>query len=179
MKKTVLVNGRERQVEYAADGRFRIDGREGKAETAALGGGAYSVIVGGTQHTVYLERSENGRRRAHTRDGSFAIEILDPRRLARGAAGPAAGGTQIVTAPMPGTVVEVKAARGDAVCAGGGVVVVEAMKMQNELKAAKDGVVTAVHVSAGDSVAAGSALVTIDQSPTMGQAEETRGGRQS
>lgn len=160
MKKRVIVNGRERQAALEADGRFLIDGQEGRADIAALGAGAYSVVIGGGQHTVHLERDADGWR-ADTREGSFAVEIIDPRRLGRGGAGPAAAGPQTITAPMPGKVVEVKAAPGDAVRAGDGVIVVEAMKMQNELKAAKDGVVTAVNVSAGDSVAPGSALVTI------------------
>ncbi len=162
MKTTVFINGKRRRVEIGVDGRFRIDNVEGKAEIAALGGGAYSVVAGGIQHTVHLEHGGNGCYRAETREVSFAIEIVDPRRLVRGGAGPAAAGAQTIAAPMPGKVVAIKAARGDSVSAGDGIIVVEAMKMQNELKAAKEGTVTAVNVSVGDSVVPGSALAVIE-----------------
>ena len=162
MKTTVIVGGEKRQVEIGAGGRFRIDGLNGKAEIVALGEGAYSVVVGGAQHTVHLERGGNGCYRADTREGSFEIEIIDPRRLARGGADLAVAGPQTITASMPGKVVAVKVARGDSVRAGDGVIVVEAMKMQNEIKAVKEGTVAAVNVSAGDSVVPGSALAVIE-----------------
>ncbi len=162
MKKTVVVDGKKREIEFGGDGRFRIDSLAGEAEIVAVGGGKYSVVIGGAQHTVHIERGGNGCYRADTREGSFEIEIIDPRRLVRGGAGLAVAGAQTVTAPMPGKVVEIKVACGDSVRVGDGVIVIEAMKMQNELKAAKDGVVTAVNVSAGDAVVPGGALVVID-----------------
>ena len=63
---------------------------------------------------------------------------------------------------MPGRIVRVKVSVGDAVAAGDGLVVVEAMKMQNELKAPKAGTVTAVEVAEGGSVAAGEVLVVVE-----------------
>ncbi len=159
---TVIVDGIERLVTLDADGRFQIDHASGNAALAPVGYGRFSVVVDGDQYVVNAGHIGNGTYEAATRDRLFQIEIVDPRRLARGGAGLAAAGPQTIVAPMPGKVIEVKVTPGDAVHAGDGVVVVEAMKMQNELKAAKDGTVVSVKVSAGDSVAPGSALVVID-----------------
>lgn len=79
-----------------------------------------------------------------------------------GSAGPAAAGTQQITAPMPGKVVKVLVKAGDEVKARQGVVVVEAMKMENELRAAKDGRVADVLVTEGTSVEAGRVLAVIE-----------------
>jgi biotin carboxyl carrier protein len=71
-------------------------------------------------------------------------------------------GDQPVTAPMPGRVVRVLVAAGDEVAAGQGLVVVEAMKMENELRAPKTGKVKDVNFSAGTPVDAGKVLVVIE-----------------
>ena len=70
-------------------------------------------------------------------------------------------GESVVAAPMPGLIVRVEVELGQRVGAGAALVVVEAMKMQNELRAAREGVVQAVHVSAGQKVEKGTALVTL------------------
>src|SRR5256884_6515780 len=76
------------------------------------------------------------------------------------AAAPGAAGPVVVRAPMPGLVVRVEVADGQRVDAGAGLVVVEAMKMENELRAPRAGVVQTVHVTAGQAVEKGAALVT-------------------
>ena len=158
----VIANGVERRFEDASDGQFRIDETAGTCDVTATAPGKYSVVVDGEQYLVNVAGVGNGSYRVDTRNGSFDIEIVDPRRLSAGGAGLSAEGPQTITAPMPGKVVEVKVAPGDAVNEGDGVVIIEAMKMQNELKAVKTGTVAAVNVSAGDSVAPGSALVVIE-----------------
>jgi biotin carboxyl carrier protein len=70
-------------------------------------------------------------------------------------------GDKTVKAPMPGRVVKLLVARGDAVTTGQGLVVLEAMKMENEVRARADGVVADVHVSAGATVEGGAKLVTL------------------
>lgn len=179
MKTTVIVNGEERHVEIGGGGQFQIDGLSGGAEIIAVGDGKYSVVIDGAQYAAHLEQDENGSYQVDIRGHSFQIEIVDPRRLVRGEEGFSSAGSQTITAPMPGKVVEIKVAPGDSVRTGDGVIVVEAMKMQNELKAARDGTVAAVNVSIGDSVAPGNALAVIEESPTMGQVKEARDGRQS
>jgi biotin carboxyl carrier protein len=91
----------------------------------------------------------------------FEIELRDPRRFSRQAAGRGLDGVQAVVAPMPGKVVRVLAAAGDPVEAGQGLLVVEAMKMQNELKAQRAGKVLSLNAREGATVTAGDVLATI------------------
>lgn len=97
-------------------------------------------------------------------DGSVLRAGIDDGRSWRGgqAAGGAGSGGQ-VTAPMPGKITRVLVQPGDEVHAGQGIIVVEAMKMENELAAPRDGRVAAVPVSEGDPVDAGAVLVVLEQ----------------
>jgi pyruvate carboxylase subunit B len=70
-------------------------------------------------------------------------------------------GQKILTVSMPGRIVKVMAGVGQSVKRGDGVIIVEAMKMENEIRAPKDGVIQAIHVKAGDAVEAGEPLVTL------------------
>ena len=92
----------------------------------------------------------------------FEAEVRDPRRWSPQSAGRGHDGIQTIAAPMPGKVVRVLVAAGDSVAPGQGLVVVEAMKMQNELKAPRTGRVLSVAVREGATVAAGEPLVTIE-----------------
>ncbi len=99
----------------------------------------------------------------HVNGRQLAVTISESGRARRrgGAAAPGAG-PQRLTAPMPGKVVRVLVAPGDAVEAGQGLVVVEAMKMENELRAAKAGRVASVSVVEGQSVDAGAVLAVVE-----------------
>jgi biotin carboxyl carrier protein len=99
-----------------------------------------------------------------TFEGRTSLVALNGRRRGR-AADPAvhADGDQAVIAPMPGRVVRVLVAPGDEVATGQGLVVVEAMKMENELRAGRDGHVAAIHVQEGASVDAGTLLIELKQ----------------
>jgi biotin carboxyl carrier protein len=92
----------------------------------------------------------------------FEMEVRDPRRWSRKAAARAGDGVQTVVAPMPGKVVRVLVAHGDEVKAGQGLLVVEAMKMQNEIKASRAGRILSLTVKDGATVAAGEVLATIE-----------------
>jgi biotin carboxyl carrier protein len=74
---------------------------------------------------------------------------------------PSAAGDRVVKSPMPGRVVKVLVAKGDSVSAGQGLVVLEAMKMENEVRARADGTVAEVHVTAGAAVEGNAKLVTL------------------
>ena len=93
----------------------------------------------------------------------YAVTLTDPKRL-RGAAiaGGQADGVARILAPMPGKIVRVLVEQGAAVDVGAGVVVVEAMKMQNEMKAPKSGVVAALNVTVGATVNGGDVLAVIE-----------------
>jgi acetyl/propionyl-CoA carboxylase alpha subunit len=119
--------------------------------------GVYSVLIDGASYEVRVlggEVTVNGH--------LFEIALDDPRQWRRpnGLAG--AQGRVSINAPMPGKVVRLLVAVGDQVTAGQPVVVVEAMKMQNELKSLRPGRVTAIRVQENDSVNAGAVLLVIE-----------------
>jgi biotin carboxyl carrier protein len=135
-----------------------VDERVMRADVRMLEPGVMSLVVEGRQYRCVLDGDGvviDGRRYG------FAVE--DPRSLQgrRGSAG-GAQGPRPVKAPMPGRVVRLLVAVGDEVAEGQGVVVIEAMKMQNELKASKAGRVAKVGVVAGDTVGAGDVLVVVE-----------------
>ncbi len=90
------------------------------------------------------------------------IDLSDPRDRRRGAGVGGANGRQEVRSAMPGKVVRVLVAMGAVVEAGQGLLILEAMKMQNEVKAKGPGAVTAIVAVEGETVAAGAVLVTIE-----------------
>ena len=160
MKLEASVGGRA--AKFESDGaRFRYE-RGGESvereySIAPLGGGAYSVLIGGRS---YYAISADGAIRVNGRE--FAIEISDPRELHGHRAGGIGEGRHSIVAPMPGKVVRVLVSAGDAIESGQGLVVVEAMKMQNEMKSPKAGKVLEVKTKAEATVAAGDVLVVIE-----------------
>jgi len=119
--------------------------------------GVYSVLVDGVSREARLLGNDifiDGHR--------FAFEFDDPRQWKRNAGAAAAHGRATIAAPMPGKVVRILAAAGDEVAAGQGIVVVEAMKMQNELKAPRAGRLASLDCKENDSVLAGAILAVIE-----------------
>ena len=159
--------------------------REGTRVLAEVGGRGYELVAREVEPGVFLivndgnvsevyfgdgargERPPSGASEITARygrgHGAYAVSLIDPRRL-RGA-GTAAGhdgGRALIVAPMPGKVVRVLVEHGQAVEAGQGVVVVEAMKMQNEMKSPKAGAVIELHAQSGATVNAGDVLAVIE-----------------
>jgi biotin carboxyl carrier protein len=137
------------------DSRLDFRGRRASYEATIwhpLASGPLSVHVGNPPLAVAL----NGRRRRKA-DGSHAGAARD----VLGAAAGSVDSAQRVVAPMPGKVVRVLVAVGDEVTVRQPLLVVEAMKMENELRAGRDGRVTAIHVHEGSSVDAGALLVEL------------------
>lgn len=165
MKLELRINGIEESLELLAPApacRFRIgEEAERAAQVETPEPGIYSVLMDGR---VYDARVEEGPGALIvTIDGyRFEMDVRDPRRLARGAVRGAREGVQTIMAPMPGKVVRVLVAVGDTVETGQGLVVVEAMKMQNELKAPRTARILAVSAREGVTVAVGDPLVTFE-----------------
>jgi biotin carboxyl carrier protein len=164
MKLALEINGAERQIEILAPApgcRFRLDtGAERAAEVQVAEPCVYSVLMDGHSYEARVEERPEGL--VVVIDGNrFEIAVLDPRRWSRLAARRQEEGPYPVKSPMPGKVVRVLVAPGDTVAAGQGLVVVEAMKMQNEMKAPREGTVLAVAAREGVTVAAGEVLATI------------------
>ena len=155
---------RQIEVEEAGDGQFRvrIDGVEHRIDARPLAHDAVSLIVDGQSFSVEFE--ENGDDVVVlVRDQIFRIDIADERRLRMRAASSrfTLEGNQSVASPMPGRVVKVLVRAGDEVTEGQALAVVEAMKMENELKAPKAGKVIEVQVSEGQAVEGGAVLVVV------------------
>jgi biotin carboxyl carrier protein len=166
MKFWVSLQGRDAEVEFEArDGKvfLEVEGRSMEADFVRLPDGeVYSLLVDGRSHEVSVSHRADGL--DVSVDGvSMPVEVRSPleKLLAQTAGDRAKGRGETITAPMPGAVVAIHVKPGDVVHAGQAVVVLEAMKMQNELAAQSGGVVSEVHVSVGAAVASGAVLVQL------------------
>jgi len=118
------------------------DGRSGRCDIESDAEGRFRVLLGDELHT--FELLDDRRHRMHRAGGKFSLE-----------------GPQRIDAPMPGKIVRVLVKQGDTVAEGQGLVVVEAMKMENELKSPKAGVVRELLAQEGQPVEAGAKLVVV------------------
>jgi acetyl/propionyl-CoA carboxylase alpha subunit len=156
------VEGEKRRVELPAEigGRVEcsVDGHPVVADVRVLQAGVMSLLIDGRQYRCVLDGDGvviGGRR--------FGFEVTDPRSLqGRRGAGAGTDGPRPVKAPMPGRMVRVLVAVGDEVEEGQALLVIEAMKMQNELKSPKTGRVAKIAVAVGDAVGSGDVLVVVE-----------------
>jgi len=166
MKYLVDIAGERMEVALEGDG-VSLGGTPVAAHLADLDGTPVRLVtIGGAQHRVVAVRGAMRGQYALWIDGwRFDVEALDERARAirdltaahRVKAGPAP-----VVAPMPGLIVRVQVQVGDTVAAGQGVVVMEAMKMENELRTSAAGVVKSVHAVPGHAVEKGTVLVELE-----------------
>lgn len=146
-------------------GAVAVDGERLEAHLAMVPGTPLvQLLLGQESWTVAAQALGAGRRALGAAGERFEVEVQDDRsRQIEALTGrgkkPVQGG--VVKAPMPGMVVRVAVAAGQEVEAGAGLVVVEAMKMENELRASRKSVIERVHVSAGQKVEKGEVLVTL------------------
>ena len=168
MRYFVTIGAQTHEVEVEGS-RVVVGGVALETGLAAVSGTPlYHLLLGGESWTVAAEPLEDAGRWALGMLGErVEVEVRDERtrgmETASGASGKGqrvvAGGT--VRAPMPGLVVRIEVAEGQQVDAGAGLVVVEAMKMENELRAPRSGRVQTVHVAVGQAVEKGASLVTL------------------
>lgn len=146
-------------------GAVSVDGERLETHWAAIPGTPLlHLLLGGDSWTVACQRLTPTRWALGAAGERFEIEVQDDRTKqieALTGRGPKVVQSGVVKAPMPGLVVRVEVQVGETVEAGAALVVVEAMKMENELRAPHRGVVEQVHVSAGDRVEKGASLVTL------------------
>jgi biotin carboxyl carrier protein len=162
----VTAEGRDRTVIVdgpGPDGRFQvsIDGVAQPVDATALRPGTWSLIIAGHSYVVDLDRRRGGVA-ASVGAGEVMLRVEDAlhKRLAAAGSRAAARG-ESVRAPIAGKVVKVLVAVGDQVAPGSAVIVLEAMKMENELAAERGGTVSAIHKAAGQAVDTGDLLVEI------------------
>ena len=123
--------------------------------------GLYSILKNGLSYQVRVVKHRDAYK-VEVDGRPATVTLRDPRALLNRRAAGTGSGLQSIAAPMPGKIVRVLVAVGDTVEAGQGLIVVEAMKMQNEMKAPRSGVIVEVKVAPGATVTAGDALVVIE-----------------
>jgi biotin carboxyl carrier protein len=142
-----------------------IDGRSYEVQARASQPGVYLLLAGGQVYECHVSHPGTKRESAEVTVNrqTYSVALTDPKRLrsAQSLEGHMDGTAQIV-APMPGKVVRVLVEAGAEVEAGAGLLIVEAMKMQNEMKSPKAGKVTSINVSEGATVNAGDVLAVVE-----------------
>jgi biotin carboxyl carrier protein len=177
MKFVAQMDGKTREIELSVDGdnpdqyRFVIDGKPYDVDCRRMPSQIVSMLMDGKSYDVDLERiakrtdTLDGRVHVRVRGRVMRFEILDERRLKMKEAQGfriEVGGVAVIDSPMPGKVIKLLKKPGDAVREGEGILVVEAMKMENELKSPKTGVVKEIKVREGEAVESGARLALIE-----------------
>lgn len=146
---------------------FRINGHDYQVDVNSVEGGIADVTVNGTDYKVELADAVPAPAQQAARPAPQTVSTGAPAPQATAPAAQAAtasapqGKGEVVTAPLPGVILDIKVKVGDVVKAGQTVAVLEAMKMENEIEATASGTVTAVNAGKGDSVLEGAAIITI------------------
>ena len=168
MKLKAELAGKEHALElqrYGARVVAAVDSRRYELSAREIEPGVYLLQLGERVYECRVRTvdSVRGVREVSVGQQEFQVTLIDPKRLSHTqAAGALATGREAIIAPMPGRVVRVLVEVGAGVEAGVGVIVVEAMKMQNEMKAPKSGVVISINMEAGATVNAGDVLAVIE-----------------
>lgn len=161
----ILIDGKSHKLELEQTDELwscKLDGESFKVDAVLARRDVISLIVNGACYEVKREQTRNDLH-IWVKTVRFPVEVRDPRSLrSRRAAAAGVEGPAKLVAPMPGKVVRLILHEKDEVEAGRGVLVVEAMKMQNELKSPKKGVVSKMLVKEGAAVNAGDVLAIVE-----------------
>ena len=160
----VTIDGKNYRLDLnRSDGRWscRLDGRDLEVDAVLARPDVLSLRIGNMAYEIKSERVAN---ELHfwVETTRFTAEVRDPRSLRGRARAGDDHGPKKITAPMPGKVVRLLVREGDEVAPGAGVAVVEAMKMQNEIKSPKKGTIQKILVSEGATVNAGDVLAIVE-----------------
>ena len=174
MQYTVLIGGKSKEVNVAitADGSYQVtlEGHSVAVDACSVGapgaadGGSFSLLIDGRSHLVHVRHQGDTTVHLSLLGRRCTVDVLDARRLQlrlAEAERPAVRAAADIVAPMPGKVLSVLVALGDVVKVGQGVVVMEAMKMENELRSSKAGVVRELPAKPGQTVESGALLCSI------------------
>jgi len=166
MKYEVHISGKTRTVELTRDGarwQISLDGTSTDVDAIEIAPGIFSVLLNGESHEIRVAPNPDGTLTIHDGPNEFKAQVADPRAWrGRKHGAVEAEGRQQIVAPMPGKVIRLLVKPGDKVEAGQGLLVVEAMKMQNEVKSPKTGTVEKLQAKEGQAVNAGDILAWID-----------------
>ncbi len=157
MKLDVTVNGRPAELQLNPS-HFEYDGLAQDYSLEPSGPAIFSILIKGRSYQATVLAPGT----IQVNNQIFEVEIFDPRELRARRSTGAQHGRQNIAAPMPGKVVRVLVSVGDTVEPSQGLIVVEAMKMQNEMKSPKAGIVVEIKTKDGATVVAGEILVVIE-----------------
>ncbi|MBL8090545.1 MAG: biotin/lipoyl-binding protein [Anaerolineales bacterium] len=164
MKYITTVDGKEYQIEVVDEKHVRVGDRLLEVDFESVNGQpVFSVILDGKSYESFISESDEGWQ-VLMRGKQYQITVEDERekRLRAAAGGGVAeGGEFNLKAPMPGLVVAIPVAEGQEIKKGQVLIILESMKMQNELKSPKDGIVERIRVKAGESVEQKQALLSV------------------
>jgi biotin carboxyl carrier protein len=164
MKYITTVEGKQYTVEIIDDKHVNVDGKLYEVDFESVSGQpVYSLILDGKSHESYIARGDDNWQ-VLLRGRLYPVTVEDERekRLRAAAGGGVAeSGEFILKAPMPGLVVAVPVSEGQEVKRGQVILILESMKMQNELKAPRDGVIQRIKVKAGESVEQKQTLLSV------------------
>lgn len=173
MKKYLITVGKEKfDVLVEGNGSVRVNGKAYKASLSRLNEETYSLLVENDTHVASVTRHGENNGEAGTvsytitKDGKVHLVDVDDDRsillktIAKSSAGKHV--STLVRAPMPGLVVKLEVSAGESVKPGQGLIVLEAMKMENEIRSTLAGVVTTIHVQPGKPVEKDEPLISIE-----------------
>jgi biotin carboxyl carrier protein len=151
------------ELERNASGwRVTLDGRTAAVDALEIAPNTISILLDGQSFEISVTPSANGKLKLHNGRQEFIAEVIDPRAwTGRRHGSVEAEGRQQIVAPMPGKVVRLLVNAGEHVEAGQGLLVVEAMKMQNEIRSPKSGTVERILAREGQPVNAGEVLCVV------------------
>ena len=161
MKYVTIVNSERYEIEIDSDGVILVNGETYDVDFLNLGGSLYSIITENKSLEAVID-DDDDKIAVMMAGRLFETQVLDERAMLlvqrRGGLG---GGSGEIHAPMPGLIVIVTVAAGQTVAKGDTLVILESMKMQNELKSPINGLVTAIHAEAGQAVDKNDLLIEI------------------
>jgi biotin carboxyl carrier protein len=163
MKYITIINDKTFEIDIDKDGRLLVNGEPVNVDFRALDTMLYSMIMQGKSYELMIEeRDHDVEISLHGR--VLTGQVLDERAqllLTRRTGATAGSGELSIKAPMPGLIVAIPVSEGETVKQGQTIIILESMKMQNELKAPREGVVQRISVQAGQSVEQNKLLITI------------------
>lgn len=165
MKLYANIDGDQVEIQLSVNGDkvvATVDSREYELDLDRTSDHSYLLKSEKKVFEVWLSNSDTGQLYVSVGDQDFSIDVSDPKRLRASTSGAAtADGPSEIRTAMPGKIVRLLKEKGDDVAAGEAVVVVEAMKMQNELASPRDGKVAEIRCQEGSTVEAGVVLAVI------------------
>jgi len=145
---------------------LRIDGQLAEANCQTITPGVYSILLNGRRYEAFVSRQARDAHGSHPyivtiAQRRYVIELNDPRQWRRTGSSIDADGPQEIVAPMPGKIVKVLVVEGQQVSRDQGLLVMEAMKMQNEMRAPRDGRIERIYGKEGTGVESGARLLRL------------------